>query len=368
MTSPAEGGGDREPKPARDGTPPSPAGAVSSPSAQPATGSSTRLARIGRLARRTLPWLVAAICLGWTFAVVPFEALLEALAGARIEHLVPLAVVAVGAWFLLESAAYAYAFSRFNAPLSWREARSLRALTYVLTVIHWHVAKAAVVLRLHATHRVGLLAATSTLLLYQAVSILVLCVFAALGASFRPELPGAREVPLAAAAIVVALSAGFVLLRADRPRFAALEELRGLALLQSPRRLGLRDLAILCGLKTAYQLVFVLVYWLGLQSFGVELPFPHVLVATALLQVVGGLPIAPAGLGTQQAAMLLLFSDPARAGADRPSILAFAFALPFTTMILRALLACLYLGDLAHPANPLRRPPGDRLESHPGSD
>lgn len=309
--------------------------------------------RIAPLARRSVPWLVAGGCLAWAFAVVPVEALLEALAQARLEQLVPLAVLAVVVWFLLESAAYAYAFSRFNqAILSWREARSLRAVTYLLTVIHWHVAKAAVVLRVHATHGIGLLAGTSTLLLYQMVGILVLAVFATIGASLRPTLPAAREVLIAALLLALGTLIGFGLLRADRPRIGLLDELRRLALFQAYRRLELRDLAVLCALKAAYQLVFVLVYWLGLRAFGVALSFPHVLVATALLQVVGGLPIAPAGLGTQQAAMLLFFSDPLEDGADAPAILAFAFVLPLTTMILRGLLACLYLGDLARPSPP----------------
>lgn len=361
MTSPAEGGGD----PQRMPTP----NAAADPPAElaPETGSAPS-GRITRLARRLLPWLVAAACLAWAFAIVPLGALVEALARASLERLVPLAVIAVVAWFLLESYAYAYAFSRFNAPLSWREARSLRALTYLLTVIHWHVAKAAVVLRLHATHRIGLLAGTSTLLLYQLVGILVLALFAALGAAWRSDLTGAREVLLAAAALVLGTLLGFALLRAERPRFALLEELRGLALLQAFRRLTLRDLAVLCGLKAAYQLLFVIVYWLGLQTFDVVLPFTHVLVATALLQVVGGLPITPGGLGTQQAAMLLFFSSPERAGTDAASILAFAFVLPFTTMVLRALLACLYLRDLPLPAHVPAPDREGRLESGSASD
>ena len=94
------------------------------------------------IARQILPWFVAAGCVAYSFEVVPLEACLAALRRAQLARFVPLAIGAVLAWFALESAAYAYAFSRFNARLSWREARSLRALTYLLTLIHWHVAKA----------------------------------------------------------------------------------------------------------------------------------------------------------------------------------------------------------------------------------
>lgn len=307
--------------------------------------------RAAAIARRAAPWLVAAFCLGYAFEVVPFRACLAALRQARVELFFPLAAGAVVLWFLLESVAYARLFSRFNAPLSGRDARSLRALTYLLTVIHWHVAKAAVVLRLQATHGVGLMAGTSTLLLYQMLGVVVLALFAGVGALLVPNMPGALEVAAAALALAAGTSVALVGLRSDWPRFPLLDELRALPLLQAHRRLELADVAAIGMLKTVYQLVFVLVYYFGLRAFGLAPSFFHVMVGTAVLQAVGSLPISPAGLGTQQAAMLFLFSDPAAKGADGPALLAFAFTLPITTMTLRALLACLYLGDLARPSS-----------------
>lgn len=309
-----------------------------------------RRAWAAAIARRVLPWLIAAFCLGYAFQVVPFRACLAALRQARVEVFLPLAASAVLLWFLLESAAYARLFSRFNTRLRWRDARSLRALTYLLTVIHWHVAKAAVVLRLQATHGVGLMAGTSTLLLYQMLGIVILAVFAGAGALLVPDMPGAIEIAVASFALAAGTSAMLVGLRIDWPHIALLDELRALPLFQAHRRIELADVATIGLLKTAYQLVFVLVYYFGLRAFGLAPSFFHVMVGTALLQAVGSLPISPAGLGTQQAAMLFLFSDPAQKGVDGPALLAFAFTLPFTTMTLRALLACLYLGDLARPA------------------
>ncbi|MFO0688481.1 MAG: lysylphosphatidylglycerol synthase domain-containing protein [Myxococcota bacterium] len=329
---------------------PAPSGGPSTPPGPP-PASVGHGARAAALARRGLPWLVAAFCLAYAFEVVPFRQCLAALREARIELFFPLATSAVVLWFLLESAAYARLFSRLNAPLSGRDARSLRALTYLLTVIHWHVAKAAVVLRLQATHGVGLMAGTSTLLLYQMLGIVILAAFAGAGALLAPAMPGSREVAGAAFALAAGTSGVLGLLRSDRPRLALLDELRALPLFASHRRVALEDVVAIGLLKTAYQLVFVLVYYFGLRAFGLAPSFFHVLVGTALLQAVGSLPISPAGLGTQQAAMLFLFSDPAAKGADGPALLAFAFTLPITTMTLRALLACLYLGDLARPSS-----------------
>lgn len=302
------------------------------------------------IARRLLPWLVAAGCLVYSFEVVPFAELVAALGRARLALFLPLAIAAVLAWFALESAAYAYAFSRFNVPLSWRDARSLRALTYLLTLIHWHVAKAAVVLRLHSTHGVGILAATSTLLLYQMIGVAVLALFAMAGALFLPRTAPVEQVALASGVLFAVIALALAAIRSDWPRLRGLDELRGLSLLQAHRRLALSDLATLGIARMAYQLVFVLAYYFGMRAFGLGPSLSHVMVATPLLQAVGSLPIAPAGFGTQQAAMLFLFSDPAAGGSDGPAILAFGFSLPIATMIMRGLVAALYLGDLARPA------------------
>ncbi len=308
-------------------------------------------ARRTLVARAVVPWLVAAGCLAYAFEVVPFDDCLDALRRAQLGLFLPLVAGAVLVWFGLESAAYAYTFSRFNGPLAWRDARSLRALSYLLTVFHWHLAKAAVVLRLNTAHGVGLLAATSTLLLYQMIGILVLALFASLGAAFLPARPGLAPVAALALAGAGVILASLLVLRSHRPRLRLLDELRALTLLQAHRKLEARDVAIIGGIKVVYQLIFVFVYFLGMRAFGLSPSFSLVLLATPILQAVGSLPIAPAGFGTQQAAMLFLFSDPAANGADGPAILAFGFSLPVTTLALRSLLALCYLPDLSRPGS-----------------
>jgi uncharacterized membrane protein YbhN (UPF0104 family) len=218
-------------------------------------------------------------------------------------------------------------------------------------VFHWHLAKAAVVLRLNTAHGVGLLAATSTLLLYQMIGILVLALFASLGAAFLPTRPGLAPVAALALAGAGVILASLLVLRSHRPRLRLLDELRALTLLQAHRKLEARDVAIIGGIKVVYQLIFVFVYFLGMRAFGLSPSFSLVLLATPILQAVGSLPIAPAGFGTQQAAMLFLFSDPAANGADGPAILAFGFSLPVTTLALRSLLALCYLPDLSRPGS-----------------
>lgn len=306
--------------------------------------------RRAAIAGAVVPWLIAAACLAYAFEVVPFEECIAALRQVRLRIFLPLVAGAVLLWFGLESATFAYAFSRFNGPLSWRDARSIRGLTYLLTVIHWHLAKAAIVLRLKTAHGVGLVAATSTLVLYQMIGVLVLALFASVGAAFLPGPPDLGPVAFALLAAAGLVLAALAVIRIDRPRHRLFDEIRALSLLQAHRKLEVRDVVIIGGLKLVYQLLFVLVYYFGLRAFGLAPAFSLVLLATPILQAIGSLPIAPAGFGTQQAAMLFLFADPAADGADGAAILAFGFSLPVTTLVLRGLIGLAYLPDLSRPA------------------
>jgi uncharacterized membrane protein YbhN (UPF0104 family) len=84
------------------------------------------------------------------------------------------------------------------------------------------------------------------------------------------------------------------------------------------------------------------VFWLGSLSFGIELPLVLVVAATPAILLAGAIPITPAGLGTQQAAMLYFFSP----YGDEAAILAFGLTFPVALILFRCLIGLRYLGDL----------------------
>jgi hypothetical protein len=94
--------------------------------------------------------------------------------------------------------------------------------------------------------------------------------------------------------------------------------------------------------KSLYFSVFVGVFWLGSHAFGVEVPLLVAMAATPGILLAGAIPITPAGLGTQQAAMVFFFS----AYGDEAAILAFGLAFPVALILSRCLLGLRYLRDL----------------------
>lgn len=152
---------------------------------------------------------------------------------------------------------------------------------------------------------------------------------------------------LTTAAIVAFILFHVALTRATWPRLRLLDWYRDLTIHHAHRRVGLGDVAILVGLKSAYYLLFVVVYYFGTQAFEIDLPFALVLAAAPIIQAVGGLPITPAGLGTQQAAMLYFFGESFGGGGSEAAIVAFGFSFPIVLILARCLLGLFYVRDLS---------------------
>jgi uncharacterized membrane protein YbhN (UPF0104 family) len=294
------------------------------------------------LIRRLFPWVVAVAIAGYVIRVVSFEEAWSALLRARLEIIAPLVLGTVSCWFLIDSRAYAYVFSRFNTPVSWPEARSLRGVTYLLTPIHLSLGKAGLVLRLHTLKKVSLLEGTSSVALVQTIDAFVLASLTALGLIFIPTTPETSVARTVALAVLFALIAYLALLRSDRPRSRLLDRVRHLTLHHAHRRIQLRDACVLVCAKLAYHLVSVVCFYFATQAFGIDIPFTLALAVTPTIEAIGGLPITPGGLGTQQAAMVFFFGG----YGSEAAIVAFGFSLPIAFMAVRSLIGLAYLRDL----------------------
>jgi len=302
-------------------------------------------------AKTLLPWLVAAGLIYWVFTRVPFLEAWEAAQAADLALFLGVMGAAVLAWFAIESTLYTWLFTRFNAPVDHAEARALRGMSYLFTPINWNVGKAAVILRLKQTKGVPLLESTSTVMFYQSVDGIILAGFASLGMTLLPslvagadDLSEARRWALLAIALTVV---NLVILRASWPSFRWLRWWREISIHQAHRRFAARDLAILIPGKAVYHFLYILVFFFGTRAFGIDLPFPLVLAATPIIQAVGGLPISPAGLGTQQAAMLYFFGTRFGGTDSEAAIVAFGFSFPVALTLGRCLVGVFYLKAFA---------------------
>jgi uncharacterized membrane protein YbhN (UPF0104 family) len=308
------------------------------PDAPSGLGASTPVVLMKRLA----PWLIAGGILYYLFSEVPIVEATDAARSARLEIFLPVMFSVVLLWFLIDSAAFAFIFSRYNARLIWAEARSLRGITYLLTPINWNLGTAAVILHLRTSKKIGALDSTSTMFFYQTIDGMILGGFVLLGVQLLPDSPetlSLRNVALGFECIQVSI---LVVLMSKRPSWPRLQRVRSLGLFRTLRLATSRDLAVLFLLKSFYFGAWIGLFWFGCQAFGIDLPIYVAIAATPAVLMAGALPITPAGLGTQQAAMIYFFSP----HGDEAAILAFGITFPVALILFRCVVGARYMSDL----------------------
>ncbi len=292
---------------------------------------------------RTLgPWLLAALIFYWIFDQVPLGEAWTAAANADLGLFVPTTLVAVGYWFLVDSRAFAFLFTRFNTPLRWAEARSLRGVTYLLTPINWNLGTAAIIMHLRITRGVGAVDVASSILFYGSLDAIILSSEVFIGALVLPASTTISTI-LKISGAVIALQALFVAtLITRRPAWRPLNWLRSRRIFGTFARARPRDLLVLAFVRTAYFAGFIGFFWFGAKSFQIDVPFAFVAVVTPIVMLAGALPLTPAGFGTQQATMLYFFEPYGIEG----SVLAFGLAFPVALILARLPIGVFYGREL----------------------
>jgi Lysylphosphatidylglycerol synthase TM region len=301
------------------------------------------LDRVGAAARRAAPWTIAAAILWWLFDRVPIADAWGAATEAQLFEFTLVTAVLVTAWWLIESRAFAYLFTRFNAPVSWSEALALRGLTYLATPINWNLGTAAIVLHLRRSKGIGAVQSTSSMIFYQTIDLMVLATLALAGSTALPTSPSIVQIQRAAAIADGFAIAQLAVFMTSRPRWTWLQRLRAIGIFSTHQQASLANLGFLAAVRTCYFGGFVLYFWLGTWAFHASVPLFFAMAVTPIVLVVASLPITPAGLGTAQATMLYFFAP----YGTEAAILAFALAYPVALTCARLPIGLLYVRDLA---------------------
>ena len=289
-----------------------------------------------------LPWGGGALIVGFLFWEVPFHEVWIAAQDARLDAFVPAVGLGIVYWFVLDSWAYAYLFSRFNAPLSWPEARAMRGVTYLTAALNWNVGTASIILYLRRFKQIPALESTASIFFHENFGALAIVSFAFLGASsFEGGVAIERIQTLSGWMLLGSLST-LVVLMGSWPRWSWMQQLRRWTIFRTFRLAQARDLAILLSVRAAYMVGFMAVLYFGARAFGIDIPVFLALASIPVIMIAGALPIAPAGLGTQAAAMLFFWQD----YGDPAAIVAFGLVFPVSLTLGRVLLGLPYLSEL----------------------
>jgi uncharacterized membrane protein YbhN (UPF0104 family) len=282
-----------------------------------------------RTLKRVLPALVSTGILVWLLRGIDRDALVGAL-DLRVAVVMGAALLVYGAatlWIEATSIQRLLRTVPADLPL-WTIAR-VKSASYLLAILHYALGAAALSLLLHRRADLPLARAASIVILVGSVDLIAVLLLAGVSTAWLRSGPGVHAGILLAA--LALFFGGLALLRVPAS-LGPLERLRELAIFEGLRTVAPARLLELFALRIVFALCFVSVCAATFHAFEVAVPFLHVVPGMLIVALVAALPIAVAGLGTSQAAFVLLFAG----YASQAELLAMSLVLSAGLMLLRA--------------------------------
>lgn len=223
-------------------------------------------------------------------------------------------------------------------------AARIKCASYLAYTIHYSLGVGALTILLRRRVQLAMSDAAGVVLLIAAFDLGQTLLIATIGVLLiGTDLQALRAGVIVGGGVVIV--AGFALLRAPLS-LGPLERLRELALFRAARETPLPRIAELFVSRLLFVLWFFTLTAIALRIFGVHAPLPVVFVNVSIVVLVSALPIAVAGLGTSNAAFVLLFRD----YADTDTLFVCSLALWTFLILLRASMGLVFAREYAREA------------------
>ena len=298
----------------------------------------------GSWLRRLLPVGVSVAALAFLLRRIDPTALLDAVSWSVAAVMLP-SLAAYGAVTLLLEAVSILRLVQPAPPGfgAWTAAR-IKCASYLLAIVNYALGAAALTVLLRRRGGIGLGEAASVVLLISSTDLILVLALAAAGTALLPD-----DVPVVSTGLLalagLAFFGGLALIRAPGS-LGPLERIRSLAVFDALRNLPLPRLCELLALRGLFTLCFLGICAAAFHAFGVAPPLGLLVAGIMLVAVVGALPIAVAGLGTTQMAVVVVFAGT----APEETLLAMSLVLSAGMISLRALMGFFFAREFTREA------------------
>ncbi len=325
---------------------------------------SSRLGGARVLASRLLPYIVAGLALAWVFHTTDLAALRSKLAHAPLGLFIAISAAILLANCAADTFAMHRTFGWFGAHVPYKDLFIIRASTYLLAIVNYHVGQAAIVGYLYRARRVPLLKATGWILFIIGVNVGTLFLLASGGA-----LKASGSLSLLRLIPIVGGGGGLVwaILLTMRPRILA--ERRVLAPLFEMGVVG-----HLKGVLVRLPHVGVLCLWhfVSLRLFGLEVPVLDALLYLPIYFASSSIPgVGVQGLGLPQLVAITFFAPYLADGttgaehiaAGRAAVTAYTLATSVVSLFLQLGLGLVCIGKATKLGMPREAPEEIEVEA-----
>lgn len=293
--------------------------------------------------KRMLPWLVGAAILAYLVWRIEVTPLINALTHADVALYVPALTVFILVNFLADTQNLNALLKYARSPIPFRDSMIIRGASYLLMIIDYTLGMGSIVYYLKKYKNVPIARGTGSMLFLNYithVSLLTLaiagCLMAAAAGTLSPIL---SNIALTFT-VLLALAVITIILMKKLPERSFIKKIKHSELMQifieSPPRAYLMNTLYRCG----FYFTFVIFFYVAVRAFNMDIPFFEMVTYVPVILLVISIPISAFGLGTSQAAMLLLFKD----YGTPAQILAFSLAYSASIIIFRGVIGACYYG------------------------
>jgi uncharacterized membrane protein YkgB len=287
------------------------------------------MSRRKMLFQRVLPVAVSLAVLAFLFRSVDFGGVMAALNWRVVAVLAPALLVYGVITLALEAASITLLMSSKPDDFGLWTAARIKCASYLIGIVNFALGAGALTVLLRRRAGLNLAECASVVLTITSVDLVILMVMAAAGALVDAGPTGVNAGLFVL--LVIAFVVGMTVLRMPA-NLGPIERLRSLTIFEALRTTPLPLLARLAALRVLFTSSFIALGGAAFSAFDIAIPLSDLTIGMVFVGVVSALPIAIAGLGTGQAAVVAVFGHL----ADREALLALSLVLTAGMIALRA--------------------------------
>lgn len=291
-------------------------------------------------AKNLAPYLIAAVALFWVYKHTDIGKLEKAFASAPLGAFVAVSALMLVVNCAADTFAMTAVFARFGCHVNYKDLYLVRASTYLLAIVNYHVGQAAIIGYLYRVKKVPLLRASGWILFIIGINVGTLLLLASAGAARtagQENLKPLRYIPLGC-------GIGIVI-------YAALLTLKPALLAKRTLLAPLFEMGIpghVMGVLVRLPHIGVLLVWhfVSLRMFNVHVPVSAALLYLPVYFAAQSLPLNVNGIGIAQPVALAFFTPftANAAGVLNPeAVTAYSLGTSMISMFLQVVLGVICL-------------------------
>jgi hypothetical protein len=295
------------------------------------------------LLQRVLPVMVSLAVLAFLFQSVDFGRVVAALNWRVVAVLVPALLVYGVVTLVLEAASITLLMSSKPDDFGLWTAARIKCASYLIGIVNFALGAGALTILLRRRAGMGLAECASVVLTITSVDLVILMMMAGAGVLVDAGPTGVNAGLFVL--LVIAFIVGITVLRMPA-KLGPIERLRSLTIFDALRTTPLPLLGRLTAMRVLFTSSFIALGGAAFAAFDIAIPLSDLTVGMVFVGVVSALPIAIAGLGTGQVAVVAVFGHL----ADRETLLALSLVLTAGMLALRTSMGLLMAREFTREA------------------